>query len=160
MFWRSCTLLVLLTSTAGAQKFEIGGLGGGGAFVAEDASATYWVAGAEACFFCNGRAALFAGYSHYGLASGGSVIHSADLVSGGLRVQTKPARVRPYFDIGITGGQDHFLNRAHNLVGLALGGGVAISLGQHWYVRPGVQLHVTNGPHVGMAGVASLGYRF
>ena len=87
MFLKYFILLVLLAMTAGAQKFEVGGLGGGGGFGAEDVSGTYWIAGAEACFFCNRKAALFAEYNHYGLSSGRTVISSADLVSGGLRLQ-------------------------------------------------------------------------
>jgi hypothetical protein len=152
--------LTLLAATAGAQKWEAGGIGGGGGFGAPDASGTYWVAGAEGCFFCGRRAALFAEYNHYGRADGQTVIRSADAVAGGLRVQARPRRIRPYFDIGIAGGQDHFRNRAHNLIGVAMGGGVAISLGEHWYVRPGVRLQFMSYLHYGLSADISLGFRF
>jgi hypothetical protein len=160
MFWKYFILLILLAANAGAQKFEIGGLGGAGTFGAEDVSGTYWVAGAEGCFFCNKKAALFVEYNHYGLSSGRTPISSADMFSGGLRLQRAEGRLRPYFDVGVTGGQDHFMRDSHNLVGVALGGGVSISLGKHWYVRPGVHLQFTNWFHYGLWGGASVGYRF
>lgn len=160
MLLKPFTTLILLGLTASAQRVEIGGLGGGGTFGAEDVSGTYWVAGAEGCFFCDKKAALFAEYNHYGLSSGRTVIRSADLFSAGLRLQRGPSRIRPYFDVGVTGGQDRFLAKSHNLVGMAMGGGVSVSLGKHWYVRPGVRMQVTSGLHYGLWAGASIGYRF
>jgi len=160
MPYKYLALFIVLASTAGAQRFEIGGLAGGGGFGAEDTSGTYWIAGAEGCAFCNRKTALFAEYNHYGLASGQTVIKNADIVSGGLRVQSTAERFRPYFDIGIAGGQDHFLGKAHNFVGVAMGGGVAISLGKNWYVRPGVRLQLMSYLHYGLSAGVSAGYRF
>jgi hypothetical protein len=168
----------MFATTAVAQNTQIGGLAGVGSFGAEDVSSrAYWIAGAEACILCGGRFALFVEYSHYG--SDGKLvvpdmprakatrITSVDLVSGGLRVQRPRGRARPFFDIGISGGQDRYLSRgwaptdgSHNLVGLALGGGVTIDVKKRWYVRPTVRAHVMSGLHVGGSLAVAAGYRF
>ena len=165
---RCLLFLTLLASTAAAQKTEVGGFAGIGGFAADDMSTTtFWVAGAEACFLCDGRFAIFAEYNHYGSAGNKFQVKitSVDLISGGLRVQRPKGRVRPFVDVGISGGQDRFQRSSgsdgsHGLIGLALGGGATIAVGKRWYVRPAVRFQGMSGFHVGASVAASIGYRF
>ena len=152
--------LGLFASAAFAQKTELGVLTGGGAFGAEDVSGSYWIAGAELSAFADKRTALFVEYEHYGRIGSESLITSVDLVSGGLRVQGTQGRFRPFFDAGISGGQDRFARGTHNLVGVALGGGVTISVGERWYVRPAFRVHGLRGLHAAAGFTTSIGYRF
>jgi hypothetical protein len=163
-------LFMLFAATASAQQTEVGGFAGVGGFTADDVqNNTFWVAGAEACFLCAGKFAIFAEYNHYGNAGGkqGTHILQADLFSGGLRIQRPAGRVRPYFDVGISGGGDtsrseYFPgNRSHGIIGMALGGGAAISISERWYIRPAVRTQLLGpGIHVGLSVSASIGYRF
>ena len=162
-------LLALFAATASAQKTELGGFAGVGGFGADDVnSSTFWVAGAEACFLCAGKFALFVEYNHYGNSGDNrrTSIRSVDLGSAGLRIQRPSGRVRPHFDIGISGGGDRYHSefrgdRSHGLVGLALGGGAAISLSKRRYIRPAVRMHLlAPGIHAGASVSASVGYRF
>lgn len=161
-------ILLLFASTASAQKVEIGGLGGYGRFGADDVSMrSYWVAGVEACGFCARRAAIYFEYSHYGSSAEASEIRilDVDLVSIGLRVQSSPRGVRPFFDIGLSAGQDRFRRRQgttgeHSIAGLGIGGGASIALGERFYIRPTVRAHIMQGMHVGVAVAAAAGVRF
>jgi len=160
--------LLLMACTASAQRLEIGGLGGVGVFGADDVSVrSYWLAGAEVCGFCGKRAAIYFEYSHYGSPDQGTEVSimEVDLVSIGLRLQRSPRRIRPFFDVGLSTGQDRFRRfqetvGKHSTAGLGIGGGVAISVGEHFYVRPAVRAHMMQAFHVGVAFTAAAGVRF
>lgn len=85
-----------------AQRAEIGGLIGGGAFgVSSGGAAARGQAGVEACLFCSGRLGLFGEYSHWfsGDATQSAFrtdrVASADLGGAGLRIQGR-GRVRGF----------------------------------------------------------------
>jgi hypothetical protein len=158
-----------MASTAFAQDTQIGGLiGRGGMARLFENSAYHVVAGVEACFLCGGRLGVFGEYHHWtktGVGTDEPV--SLDLAGGGLRIQGKGLRVRPFFDFGLLAGverNDQYSpvagNRSHAVAAGTLGFGAAISLSKHWYVRPLARIVVLSTPEVGGFGGASIGYRF
>lgn len=156
-------LLLLLSLPLAAQIAEAGFTLGGGAFAAEGTGApAYTVIGAELCAFPTKPAALFAEYNHWQRASTlrrESGISAVDLFATGLRLQGG-REWRPFFDVGFAAARDQFDSRAHTNPGLALGAGVAKSIGPGWYFRPQVRLYVLRGIHAGFAASLALGYRF
>lgn len=161
---RPALLLLLLALPLPAQIAEAGFTLGGGTFAAEDTgSPGYTVIGAELCAFPTKPAALFAEYNHWQRASTlrrESGISSVDLFAAGLRLQGG-REWRPFFDLGFAAARDRFDgSRAHSNPGLALGAGVAKSIGPGWYFRPQVRLYVLRGIHAGFAASLALGYRF
>lgn len=108
-------LMILAFSAAAfasAQRAELSGFAGGGAFaVSSGGSAGLGQAGAQGCFFCAGRFALFGEYSHWFSGNNGETpfgvdrVASADLAGAGVRIQAH-SRVRFFFDAGLVGGQD------------------------------------------------------
>lgn len=160
---------VLAAVLAFGQKVDLGVVGGfGGVAVEDNAGGGFGMFGAEVCAFSSSRFALFGEYHHWERAGGTGEIKSADLAAGGLRVQGR-GRVRPFFDVGLGGGRDHytvtFANapgeiRSHDLWGLALGGGVAIHIGKRFYLRPQVRTFALSGLHFFTAGAVGFGYRF
>ena len=157
---------------ASAQRVELGGLLGGGAFaVSSGEPAPLGQAGVEACVFCSGRFALLGEYSHWfsgnGSRTGFDRVRTADLAGAGLRIQGR-GRVRVFFDIGLVGGRDgHTRGRGGAVGGVVVGTGVGIPWGEHWYVRPqfrayGLSPHTLEGvdAHWAASGGLGIGYRF
>jgi hypothetical protein len=158
--------------------FEVGATGGAGVFRAEDdTEGAFGVFGAEACTFCSGRFALFVEYNHWERVGNNGYIQSGDLGGFGLRIQgNRRRRIRPFFDVGIAGGADHFVmrgwtylptpvrivygNDSHALYGLSLGGGASMPVGKRWYVRPQARLYALRGTHVAAAVSVGVGVRF
>ena len=158
--------LLFAVALAYGQKLELGARVGVGAFAAEDLQTrTYGNAGVEACGWCSRRFSLFGEYSHWEETSGkfSTRIQRSDLAAGGLRIQGG-RRIRPFFDIGIAGGQDRYVysggSGAHSLCGLVLGGGAAVSIRERWYVRPQVRLYALSGFHAAASVGVGIGYRF
>lgn len=151
------------------QSTQVGGLiGRGGVAQLFENSAYHVVAGVESCFLCGGRLGLFMEYHHWqktGMGTDQPV--SLDLVGGGLRIQGKGARIRPFFDIGFVAGAEErdrpilpFDKTRQRVVGGLLGFGAAISITDHWYVRPmGRIIGLSSSEYGGFGGVA-VGYRF
>ena len=161
--FKTALLLLLLALPLRAQIAEAGFTIGGGTFAAEDTgSPGYTVIGAELCAFPTKPAALFAEYNHWQRASTlrrESGISSVDLFATGLRLQGG-REWRPFFDLGFAAARDQFDSKSHTNPGLALGAGVAKSIGPGWYFRPQVRLYVLRGIHAGFAASLALGYRF
>ncbi len=167
---RRCLLLFLLIAPlAVAQSTQIGGMiGRGGIARLFENSAYHVVAGVEACVLCGGRLGVFGEYHHWtktGVGTDEPV--SLDLAGGGLRIQGKGWRVRPFLDFGLLAGTERNAqifplsgNRSHAVGGGTLGFGAAISLSRHWYVRPLARIVVLSTPEFGGFGGASVGYRF
>jgi hypothetical protein len=151
------------------QKTQIGGMIGRGEVVKMlDHSASHVVAGVEACILCGGRLGVFGEYHHWTRTGvGADEPVSLDLAGGGLRIQGKGKRVRPFLDFGLMAGaeRNHWssvpaVDRSHTVVAGALGFGVAISITEHWYVRPLARVLVISTPEGGGFGGVSVGYRF
>ena len=166
-------LTFFAAAIASAQRVELGGLIGGGAFAVSDQAAPRGQAGVEACVFCSGRFGLFGEYSHWFSGNGARSffgtdrVASADLAGAGLRIQSR-TRLRVFFDVGVVAGRDeHTTDRGGAIGGVVLGAGLEIPWGQHWYVRPqvrayGLSPHTLEGvdAHWAMSGSAGIGYRF
>ncbi len=157
-----------------AQRAELGGLIGGGAFaVSSGGAAARGQAGVEACVFCSGRLGLFGEYSHWfsGDATQSTFfadrVASADLAGAGLRIQSR-GHLRVFFDVGAVAGRDEHINRGGGaLGGVVVGSGVEIPWGQHWHIRPQVRAYGMSphslegvGLHWAVSGGAGIGYRF
>ncbi len=161
--------LLFLAPQASGQSTQIGGLiGRGGVAQLFENSAYHVVAGVEGCVFCGGRRGLFLEFHHWqktGMGTDQPV--SLNLGAGGLRIQGKGARVRPFFDLGFTAGTEEKdrpilpFNKTHQgVVGGLLGFGAAISITEHWYVRPlGRIIGLSSSEYGGFGGVA-VGCRF
>jgi hypothetical protein len=172
---RLVTAITLLAAgVASAQRGELGGFGGGGAFaVSSGGAAALGQAGVEACVFCSGRFALFGEYSHWFSGNGASSpfaadrLSSADLDGAGLRIQSR-TRLRIFFDVGVVVGEDqHATGRGGAIGGFVLGTGVEIPLGERVYIRPqfrayGLSPHSLEGvdAHWAASGGVGFGYRF
>ena len=152
-----------------AQSTQIGGMiGRGGMAQLFENSAYHVVAGVEACFLCGGHLGVFGEYHHWkktGVGTDEPV--SLDLAGGGLRIQGKGKRVRPFIDFGLMAGVERnntaflfIVDRSHAVVAGTLGFGAAISITEHWYVRPLARIVLTSTPEVGGFGGAAVGYRF
>jgi len=159
---------------ASAQRVEIGGLIGTGAFtVSSGGAAALGQAGVEACVFCSGRLALFGEYGHWFSGNGAGSpfaadrVKTADLAGAGLRIQSQ-SRMRLFFDVGFVGGRDeHGTGRGGGIGGVVVGTGLRIPWGEHWYVRPqfrayGLSPHTLEGvdAHWAVSGGVGVGYRF
>lgn len=166
----NCLLVFLsLASVVLGQGTEIGGLiGRGGAARFFDSSAYHVVAGVESCVWCGGRAGLFMEFHHWqrtGVGTDQPV--SLDLAGGGLRIQGKGARLRPFLDFGLTAGtveEDRrilpFNQARQGVAGGLLGFGAAISITEHWYVRPTARIIGLSSTEFGGFGGVAVGYRF
>ena len=171
MLTHSASLLVFLSLApfASGQSTQVGGLiGWGGVSQLFENSAYHAVAGVESCFLCGGRLGLFTEYHHWQkIGKGTDQPVSLDVVCGGLRIQGKGARIRPFLDLGFLGGAEEkdrpilpFNNTRQGIVGGVLGFGAAFSITDHWYVRPlGRIIGLSSSEYGGFAGVA-VGYRF
>jgi hypothetical protein len=159
-------LFGLQTDTAFAQRFELGGLAGGGAFAVSSGGASgSGQLGVEACIWCRGRFALFGEYAHW-ISAGNSAtsdrIKSADLGGGGLRIQWSRT-LRPFLDVGLVGGRDQHQTRPGGVIGgIVVGAGIGVPVAAHWYVRPQVRVyglspHTLEGVDAHWAVGASLG---
>lgn len=156
-----CTLLA--AAVASAQTGEFGVTAGLGTVAAEDVNLeTFGFAGVKGCGFCNKGFALFGEYSHW-FAGGSSGITSFDVAAGGLRIQGVRG-IRPFFDAGLAVGHDRFAytggRGAHTSWGAVLAGGVAIPVGQRYYVRPQFRLYALSGLHIAVGVGAAFGVRF
>ena len=168
---RQLLLVMAFAPLTLAQNTQIGGMIGFGRFWKYNwNSATYVVAGGEACARCGGRYGFFVDYNHWsrrGTGTGNAPAISLDLASLGLRIQGKDERVRPFFDVGLAVGRKHRdsliypgRQQSTGLVGGGLGFGAAISASEHWYVRPfGRVFLLSTNENDAIAG-ASVGYRF
>ncbi len=158
--------LMLAAALAYGQKLELGGVLGVGGFATDDLQRRGFAnAGVEACGWCGGRFGLFGEYSHWEEADAKfpTRIQRSDLAAAGLRIQGG-RRIRPFFDIGMAGGQDRYVypggGGAHNLVGVVLGGGAAVSIREKWYIRPQVRVYGLSGYHAAASVSVGIGYRF
>lgn len=163
----------LLLATAGivaAQGIDIGALAGFGGVTASGPTVAAGQVGVEVCVFCTGRFGIFGEYSHWftkGEAQGfnpSDVVRRADLAGGGLRIQSR-GRIRPFFDVGVVGGQDRHGSAFGGgaVGGVVLGGGARIPIRGRWYIRPQVRVYGlgTNNlydPHWAMSGGVGIGY--
>jgi len=161
-------LLLSVAPLAFAQNTQIGALiGRGGVAKLRDDSAHHVVLGVESCFRCAGHLGLFLEYHHWSKTGSGSGNPTKlDLAGAGLRIQGTGNRVRPFFDVGGFVGarpRRYFLPQGEESLTLAaalVGFGAAISISEHWYVRPVARVGVLSTNEVaGFAG-ASVGYRF
>jgi hypothetical protein len=162
-------LFFLLSPLLYAQSTQLGGMVGvGGAVKLFDNSSHHTVGGVEACVFCGGRFGLFLEYEHWAKTSSGSgEPGSMNLAGGGVRIQGKSARLRPFLDAGLLAGAESkkqvrpsFENESRAVAGGALGFGVAISVTAHWYVRPLARMVVLSTGAIGGFGGLSAGYSF
>ena len=163
--------LLVIAPLIFAQETQIGGMIGVGRFWKYKwNSANYVVAGGEACVKCGGRRGLYLEYNHWsrrGTGTGTYPATSWDLAGLGLRIQGKGERLRPFFDIGLLVGSKRrytpFLVNVPQSIyaaGGGLGFGAAVSVSEHWYVRPfGRVFLLSTNENGGFAG-ASVGYRF
>jgi len=167
--WQRLLVFLALAPLAFAQGTQIGGMiGRGGIARLFETSAYHFVAGVEGCVRCGGRLGLFLEYHHWKkISSGTDSPTSLDLAGGGLRIQGKGSRVRPFFDVGVAGGAErdylYFLPRGRASRAVAcgmLGFGAAISVSEHWYVRPLARIVGLSTPEFGGFAGASAGYRF
>jgi len=164
-------VLLALTPLALAQRTQVGAvIGRGGAAHFLENSAYHVVAGVEGCFLCGGRVGLWADYNHWqmtGVRGSGNPV-SLDLAGGGLRVQGTGDRIRPFFDAGLAAGVERYdrpgfvpyVKYTDGVVGAMLGFGAAISLSEHWYVRPVGRFGILSTLDFAGFGGASIGYRF
>ena len=167
--WRCLVVWLALAPFGFGQSTQAGGLvGRGGVAQLFENSAYHVVAGVEGCVLCGGRLGLFMEYHHWQKTGVGTdQPASLDLAGGGLRIQGKGARVRPFFDIGFVAGSEErdrpilpFDKTRQGVVGGLLGFGAAISITDHWYVRPmGRIIGLSSSEYGGFGGVA-VGYRF
>lgn len=161
-------IAIVAPLTVTAQQFELGATVGGGIFGADGTGQpTYVIFGAETCAFCRSSAAVFAEFSHWQRSTAGyrTSIRCVELLAVGARIQGG-RRVRPFFDVGFAAGWDRFTRLGdgrddiHGNPGLLLGGGAAVSIGEHWYIRPQARIVVLRGIHAGVAALVGIGYRF
>ncbi|MBL8294215.1 MAG: outer membrane beta-barrel protein [Bryobacterales bacterium] len=155
--------MLAAAALARAQTGEIGVAGGYGTIAAEDISyQSFGFAGVEVCGRCDKGFAVFGEYSHW-FAGPSRGITSFDLVAGGLRIQGR-RRIRPFFDAGLAVGRDAFTysggRDAHTNWGAVLAGGVAIPIGERFYVRPQFRVYALTGLHFAIGGGAVFGIRF
>lgn len=152
-----------------AQSTQLGGfIGRGGVAQLFENSAYHVVGGVESCFLCGGRLGLFLEYQHWGKTGEGTDQPvSLNLFGGGLRIQGKGARVRPFFDAGLLAGAEKrdsrfvpFSLESQGVIGGLVGVGVAISITEHWYIRPLVRIIGLSSTEFGGFGGAAAGYRF
>jgi hypothetical protein len=162
-------VFLALASFAFGQNTQIGGMiGAGGIAQLFETSAHHVVAGVESCVLCGGRLGLFMEYQHWSKTSSGTDQPlSLDLASGGLRIQGKGTRVRPFFDVGVLAGAEKknslFFGGSQESRGVGggvLGFGAAISITEHWYMRPMAKIVVLSTQEFGGFAGASVGYRF
>jgi hypothetical protein len=131
--------------TAFAQRIELGGVAGGGAFaVSSGGASASGQLGVEACIWCRGRFGLFGEYAHWISAENSLTadrVKSADLAGGGLRIQWS-RHLRPFLDLGVVGGRDtHQARPGGALGGVVVGAGVRVPVAPHWYIRPQVRVY-------------------
>ena len=162
-------LFSTLVPLAFGQGTQIGGLiGRGGIARLFENSAYHVVAGVEGCVLCGGRLGLFLEYHHWQKTGTGTDQPAAlDLAGGGLRIQGKGERIRPFFDLGLLAGSEKtdrlvmpFDKTRRSVAGGLLGFGVAISLTPHWYVRPVARIVGLSSSEYGGFGGVAVGYRF
>jgi hypothetical protein len=153
----------VLSLSAWAQenpRFEAGFRGGAGEYgYIDDAGHTRAVVGLEVCAYRGGRHALFGGYSHFLPPGAPSGYGAADLVEGGLRIQSR-RQVHPFFDVGVALGHSRFRTRAFTTAGVALGAGVMIPAGRRLYLRPQGRLYVMSQSYIAVAAEIGIGWRF
>lgn len=151
-----------------APGAQIGGTIGLGSFgTTEYTSGGFVVAGVEGCALCGGKFGLFMEYDHWRLTPTGYETSVLNLGAGGLRIQGRGRRVRPFFDVG--GALGRYNGKPHGYIrrsedfsmgGVIIGTGAAISVGEKWYVRPQARLALMTSGNI--AGVLNfgIGYRF
>jgi len=94
----------IAATIAAAQKTEIGAtIGNATLFTAHGRFQE--AAGVEGCVYCEGRFGAFLEYSHWWLTPPGGQTSLLDLGGGGLRIQSRNKRVRPFFDLGVSLGR-------------------------------------------------------
>lgn len=166
---RSLFVFLSFAPFAFGQSTQIGGMiGRGGVAQLFENSAYHVVAGVEGCVLCGGRLGLFLEYHHWqktGVGTDQPV--SLDLAGGGLRIQGKGERVRPFFDLGLLAGSEEkdrpilpFNKTRQGIAGGLLGFGAAISITEHWYVRPLARIIGLSSSEYGGFGGVAVGYRF
>ena len=168
---RGFLILLAFAQLALAQRTQFGGvIGGGGAAQFFENSAYHMVTGVEGCVLCAGHVGIWLEYTHRWMTGrpGSGNPRSLDLAGGGLRIQGTGDRIRPFLDAGLVGGVERidrpgfvpYLRYSNGVVGGMLGFGAAISITEHWYVRPMGRVGVLSTMELaGFAG-ASVGYRF
>jgi len=130
----------------------------GGSYGASARSGTRGIAGAEACLYCEGPQALFVEYSHF-FPPGSGIYNGADLVAGGIRLQTRQ-RTRFFFDFGIAAGNSRTRSTSVSTVGASLGAGLQVNAGEHFYFSPFFRSYPMNSSYIAGSFGAGLGWRF
>jgi hypothetical protein len=149
-----------------APRYEVGFRAGTGSYNQyEDGGTDGSVLGVEGCAFCNGRFALFGGYTRFL----DSRDRSADLVEAGLRIQGR-RRVSPFFDIGFAAGtiRRHWYDSSFgapstqtmNSAGGGLGAGVAFRFARGVYIRPQARIRVMSEGFIPGSAEIAIGWRF
>ena len=116
------------------------------------------IAGAEACLFCDNPRGLFVEYSHF-FPPDSDNYEGADLVAAGIRLQTRQ-KTRLFFDFGIAAGNSRMGATSTSTVGAALGAGLQISVGEHFYFSPFFRTYPMNKSYISGSVGAGFGWRF
>lgn len=133
-------------------------LAGGSYGHGSDRSGTRFITGGEACLFCDEAHGWFLEYSHF-FPPGSGGYHNADLIAGGLRLQTRQ-KTRFFFDIGIAAGNSRMNSTSTSSVGVALGAGVQLNIGEHLYLSPFFRTYPMNRQYISGSFGTGLGWRF
>jgi hypothetical protein len=130
----------------------------GGSYGENDQSGPRGIAGAEACLYCDGPRGLFLEYSHFFPPSSGTD-NRADLVAAGFRLQNRQ-RTRFFFDFGIAAGNSRVGSTSISTVGAALGVGLQVNAGEHFYLSPFFRTYPMNRSNIAGSFGTGVGWRF
>lgn len=124
---------------------------------ADNQGGTRGIVGAEACLFCEGRRALFLEYSHF--FPGVGVYDSADLVAGGIRLQSR-RKALFFFDVGAAFGNSRVRSNSVSSVGFTFGSGLQINVGPRFYLSPFFRIYPMTHTNIAGSFGTGLGFRF
>lgn len=130
----------------------------GGSYGASDQGGARGIAGGEACLYCDGPRGLFLEYSHF-FPTGPGMDNGADLVAAGFRLQSRQ-RTRFFFDFGIAAGNTRDRTTSESTIGAALGVGLQINSGEHFYLSPFFRSYPMNRSSIAASFGAGVGWRF
>jgi hypothetical protein len=133
-------------------------IAGGSYGHANDRSGARLILGGEACVYCEGTRALFLEYSHF-FPPSSDAYDNADLVAAGIRLQTRQ-KTRFFFDVGIAAGNSRMRSTSTSTVGAALGVGLQVSVGEHFYLSPFFRTYPMNRSYISGSFGTGLGWRF
>jgi len=116
------------------------------------------IAGGEACLYCDGPRGLFMEYSHF-FPTGTGIDNGADLVAAGFRLQNRQ-KTRFFFDFGIAAGNSREGAKSESTVGAALGVGLQINSGDHFYLSPFFRSYPMSRSSIAASFGTGVGWRF